>query len=59
MKRVIAIFTLPEGCRPLKDAELAYMDKQNHYQWERTREIRELPPKPTKVTVTRRKADAG
>jgi hypothetical protein len=55
MKRVIAIFTLPEGCRPLKDAELAYMDSQNHYQWERTREIREIPPKPVKVKITRRK----
>ena len=55
MIRVVAIFTLPEGCRPLKDAELAYMDSQNHYQWERTREIREIPAKPIKVKLTRRK----
>ena len=53
MKRIIAIFTLPDGCRPLKDAELAYMDSQNHYQWERTREIREIPAKPIKVKITK------
>ena len=53
--RVIAIFELPDGSKPLKDAELAYMDDQNHYQWIRTREVRELPPKPTKVKLIRRK----
>lgn len=52
--RVIAIFELPDGSKPLKDAELAYMDDQNHYQWMRTREVRELP-KPTKVKLIRRK----
>lgn len=53
--RVIAIFELPDGSKPLKDAEVAYLDNQNHYQWARTREVKELPSSPAKVKLTRRK----
>lgn len=53
--KVIAIFDLPDGSKPLKDAELAYMDNQNHYQWMRTREIKEIPDRPIKVKLIRRK----
>lgn len=53
--KAIAIFELPDGSKPLKDAELAYMDDQNHYQWMRTKKIRELPLRPVKFKMTRRK----
>lgn len=53
--RVIAIFELPDGSKPLNDAEVSYLDNQNHYQWMRTREVRKLPPKTTKVRLVRRK----